>query len=63
MSDEQSVWRVFRVKDVPRMTFIHPDGHEMPNLPADAYHLQRYLKRGFRPKTEAPLVQTIKQGG
>ena len=38
------------LKTVPRMTYITPDGRELPNLPADAYHLARYLSRGFKPK-------------
>ena len=42
------------LKTVPRMTYITPDGRELPNLPADAYHLNRYLSRGFKPKLANP---------
>lgn len=34
-------------KSIPKMTLWKEDGTEMPGLPADPYHLERYLKRGF----------------
>jgi len=37
------------LRTIPRMDFRHPDGRILSNLPADAYHLTRYLARGFKP--------------
>jgi hypothetical protein len=37
------------LKSVPRMDFITPSGNILHGLPADAYHMQRYLSRGFKP--------------
>lgn len=31
----------------PRATLYKPSGEPMPNMPIDAFHLQKYLKRGF----------------
>ncbi len=38
-------------KRIPKMTYYKSEnGQEirLPNLPADSYHMSRYLKRGFR---------------
>src|SRR3989304_6527100 len=32
-----------------RITWYKPDGEAMPNLPADPWHMERYLARGFTP--------------
>ena len=37
------------MKTVPRMNFINKEGRVMEGLPADPFHLQKYLARGFRP--------------
>ncbi len=42
----KGVWEVTN-RPIQRLTYYAPDGRELPNLPADAYHLERYLKRGF----------------
>lgn len=34
-------------KPIPRMTFYKADGTPLENLLADAYHMKRYLERGF----------------
>jgi hypothetical protein len=35
------------LKTTPRMTFYNKDGVPLANLPADSYHMKRYLARGF----------------
>lgn len=45
------------LKVTPRMTFYNREGNPIEGLPADSYHMARYLKRGFTltppsPKTE-----------
>lgn len=32
-----------------RITWFKASGEAMPNLPADPWHMERYLARGFRP--------------
>lgn len=34
-------------KPIPHMDMWTPDGRKMIHLPADPYHLRRYLNRGF----------------
>jgi hypothetical protein len=48
------------MKTTPRATFYNKDGIEMVNLPADAYHMARYLARGFTltPPVKPQEVQT-----
>ena len=43
------------LKKIPKMTYVNKEGKEFPNLPADAYHLKRYLSRGLRPKDYKPI--------
>lgn len=39
-----------RLTDWPRrITWFKPTGEAMPNLPADPWHMERYLARGFIP--------------
>jgi hypothetical protein len=48
------------LRDWPaKATYYKPSGEAMPNLPADAYSMQRYLRRGFSlvpPKKTTSLV-------
>lgn len=45
-----------QVTDWPRrITWFKPSGEAMPNLPADPWHMERYLARGFTP--DLPRVQ------
>ena len=37
------------LKTIPHMDFVTQDGRILRGLPADAYHLKRYLARGFKP--------------
>ncbi len=46
------------IKTVARATYYNKEGKELPNLPADPYHLQRYLARGFT--LEKPQTSEIK---
>lgn len=34
-------------KTCPKTTYYNQQGEALPNLPADPYHMERYLKRGF----------------
>lgn len=44
-----------QVTDWPRrITWYKPTGEAMPNLPADPWHMERYLARGFTP--DLPMV-------
>lgn len=43
----------------PRMDFRHPDGHVMVNLPADPYHLERFLRRGFIPMNSVAVKKPV----
>lgn len=45
-------------KTIPHMTYYKNDGTALPNLPADPYHLKRYLSRGFT--IEPPQVAVAK---
>ena len=51
------------MKTVPRMTFYNKEGVKLDNLPADAYHMRRYLARGFtitppeQPQSEVSVVE------
>ncbi len=36
------------IQTTPKIT-LYKDGEAHPNMPADSYHLNRYLKRGFTP--------------
>ena len=45
-------------KKIPYMDFKHPDGHIMYGLPANPYHYQRYIARGFTPYTGEVEVMT-----
>ncbi len=61
---EQPTWMVvdnnkYGLKTVPRVTMYTKDGREMPNLPADSYHLPRYLKRGFL--LEKPIIPQVSE--
>jgi len=52
-------------KKIPKMTYYKSEnGQEviLPNLPADPYHMAKYLKRGFRlePTKEPPLTEPQK---
>ena len=52
-------------KTLPKMTYYKSEnGQEvaLPNLPADPYHMSRYLKRGFtlKPSSELPLTEPQK---
>ena len=38
-----------------RITWFNTTGQAMPNLPADPWHMERYLARGFTP--DLPRVQ------
>jgi len=56
-----SVETIKGMKTIPRVTMYTPDGRKMDNLPADPYHLPRYMKRGFtvnppstKPQMESP---------
>ena len=44
------------LKSIPKMDFVTPDGRILRGLPADPYHLQRYLSRGLKPKDSTPLL-------
>jgi len=47
------------LKTVPKMTYYNREGVRMEGLPSDAYHMTRYLKRGF---TLAPPKDSEPQG-
>lgn len=53
----KGVWEVTN-RPVQRLTYYAPDGRELPNLPADSYHLERYLKRGLT--LQKPQVSEFK---
>jgi hypothetical protein len=53
-----SNWVEIPGKKVAHIDFQHPDGHIMYGLPADPYHYNRYIARGFKPITGA-LPQVI----
>ena len=39
------------LKTVPYIDYVTADGRILKGLPADAYHLARYLSRGLKPIT------------
>ncbi len=52
------------LKTVPRMTFYNKEGIPLANLPADAYHMKRYLSRGFTltpPEQPQPGVSVVEE--
>ena len=47
----------FTLTDWPRrITWFKPSGEAMPNLPADPWHMERYLARGFTPDLPKAVV-------
>ena len=51
-------------KVIPKMTYYRLENNkvvELPNLPADPYHMERYLRRGFtleRPPLTKPQFES-----
>ncbi len=45
------------LKTCPKLTYYKNDGTPLPNLPADPYHMKRYLERGF--SIEPPKVAEV----
>jgi hypothetical protein len=51
--------RTVSLKTTPKADYITADGRILRGLPADSYHLQRYLSRGFKlvgTKKSEPLL-------
>jgi len=40
-------WETIQTRKQPKMTFYRPDGEALPNLPADANSIAKYLERGL----------------
>ncbi len=47
----------------PKATYYKPDGEAMPNLPADPYSMDRYLRRGFTLAPPVPAPPTAPSSG
>ena len=54
-----SLEEIENVKKVPKVTLYNKQGEALHNLPADLYHMERYLKRGFtiKPPLTEPQVE------
>ena len=42
-------------RTIPKMTY-YKNGETFPNAPADPYHMERYLKRGFTLTPQKPEI-------
>jgi hypothetical protein len=52
-----SITELPNLKKVPTMTFYNKEGEPLPNLPADPYHLKRFLARGFTLEPPKNLIK------
>jgi len=49
------------LRTVPKLTYYKPNGEALPNLPADPYHMKRYLDRGLTLRLPVNPVKTVGQ--
>jgi len=63
LEEKGYVWEINDIRRVHRMTFYKPDGTPLVNLPADPYHMRRYLRRGLLPNLpQKPQAQEEQSG-
>ncbi len=43
------------LRQLPKATYYNKAGEALANLPADPYHMRRYLARGLRLSLDAPV--------